>query len=296
MRCAVISGITGYLGRELASQLVNEGVHVHGLTRQDVAAVPAIADGVQIHRIDSTTESVTATFERIRPDIVFHLAALARREHRVSDIVPFVNANVLLGTQLLEAARQVDCYRFMTAGSYLQYTESGAFRAFNLYAALKQAFEDVLAYYAEAYGFAAAILTVCNLYSEKDPRPTLITDMARACVERRPMTLHAGEAWVDLLHFEDAAAAFVKAAALFDSETIRPAQLLRYSVTSGRDINSFDLAEAFSRVTRRQLVVERGATGSSARRVKPWRGPTVPGWSPRVSLDAGIARIVECRR
>jgi nucleoside-diphosphate-sugar epimerase len=145
MHRAVISGVTGYLGRELARQLVNEGIEVHGLTRQTLSAVSQTLEGVRLHQLDHKTETLIAVLCDVRPDATFHLAALARREHRTGDVAPFVNSNILLGTQLLEAARQVGCRRFIAAGSYLQYAQNGAYRAYNLYAATKQAFENILA-------------------------------------------------------------------------------------------------------------------------------------------------------
>ncbi len=170
---ALISGITGHVGQELARQLLAAGVEVHGISRSRSAFRQSERTSARIHHIDGRTETLIALFEDVRPDIVFHLAALARREHLSSDVTPFINANILLGTQLLEASKVSGCRRFVSTGSYLQHDESGGYRPFNLYASTKQAFESVLAFYVDAFQFAAVVLTLCNIYSEFDPRPTL---------------------------------------------------------------------------------------------------------------------------
>ena len=295
MRRAVISGVTGHVGRELARQLASAGVEVHGLTRQRIWTLDA-PDGVLLHQVNCETETLVAVLSDVCPDTVFHLAALARREHRIEDVAPFVSANVLLGTQLLEAARQCGCRRFITAGSYLQHTETGAYRAFNLYAATKQAFEDVLTYYGDAFSFATAVLTLCNVYSEHDTRPTLIADMATACAAGAPITLHAEEVWIDPVHVEDVAAAFQKVASLLEEDTVHRGELSHYSVTSGREVSSLVLAALFEKLSHKRLIINRGPTRFAARRLKPWRGTTVPQWMPRVTLEEGLARIWERAR
>ncbi len=289
MHRVVISGITGHLGRELALQLTQAHVEVHGLSRQH--AVTSFPSGTHIHRIDGRTEPLVTLFQQIRPTAVIHLAALARRQHRVDDVAPFNNTNILFGTQLLEAARQANCRRYIAAGSYLQYSPTGKYRPFNLYAATKQAFECVLRYYVEACDFAACVLTLCNVYGELDPRPTLITDMAAACTQRRPMTLHGGQAWIDPIHVSDAASAFVAALMLMDDLAAHARQLHHYSVTCGRDVSSTELAALFEKITGNSLTIASHTTHSS-RRVKPWRGVLVPGWSPRVSLEEGLTRML----
>jgi len=292
MRRAIVSGVTGHLGTELSSQLIASGIEVHGLTRQQISTAARRTKNRWFHTIDGRTETLVALFERLRPDIVFHLAALARRDHLSKDVTPFVNANILFGTQLLEAARCADCLRFVTTGSLLQHSEDGSYRAFNLYAATKQAFEDLLLYYADAFNFAAIALTLPNIYSELDPRPTLLTEMATACIGGTPLVLHNREAWVDLVHVEDVARALIRAMRLCERDDIQIGSVSHYSINSGRHMTATELMEIFVRISRRKLAVERGTPSKPSRRVKPWRGKSLPGWTPRVKLEDGIARLL----
>lgn len=293
---AVISGISGFVGQELAQQLHRAGVEVHGLTRRNIKELQStLRMPIQLHQLDGRTETLVDALQSVRPDAVFHLAALARREHRGDDILPFIEANVTFGTQLLEGARTSGCSCFVTCGSYLQYSETGAHRALNLYAATKHAFSNILEYYVDAFGIAAADLTLCNIYGEADRRPQLITDMATAFSEQRVLKLHGNEAWIDPVHVEDVAAAFLKVIALLeDRDTER--RLLRFSVTSGHDVSGSELLALFERISTRKIAIERAApVPASSRRSKPWRGPTVPGWMPQVSVEQGVYRLLRSR-
>jgi nucleoside-diphosphate-sugar epimerase len=119
-----------------------------------------------------------------------------------------------------------------------------------------------------------------------------MTDMAAACVAGTAIALHEEEVWIDPVHVQDAAAAFRQAASLLGG-VVRSGELARYSVTCGRDVSSSDLAAVFQKLVNRPLIVERRPSSSVSRRVKPWRGTTVPGWQPCVPLEAGVARMLQ---
>jgi nucleoside-diphosphate-sugar epimerase len=290
MHRAVVSGITGHLGVEVARQLVAAGVEVFGLTRQHAALDHPVVASANLRRIDGCTETLLGIFAELRPDTVFHLAGLSRRTHRSEDIVPFVEANILLGTQILEAMRLSGCGRIVTAGTYLQHFDSDEYRAFNLYAATKQAFEGLLAYYVEEYGLTAVRLTLCDIYSEHDKRPKLMTDIVNSWASGIPLRLREARARIDLIHVADAAAAFLQAARLIESADIPSQTLTRYSVSSGRDLTATELVELFERVSGKTLNVVQG-NAAPVRNLTPWRGAGMPGWMPRISLEDGIVRI-----
>ena len=270
-------------------------MEVHGFTRQNIQELqPRLPVPACLHPIDGRTESIVEAFLAVRPDAVFHLAALARREHRGDDILPFIEANVTFGSQLLEGTRVSGCPCFVTCGSYLQFSETGAHRSLNLYAATKHAFSSILDYYVDAFGIAAADLILCNIYGEADRRPQLITDMATAFAEDKVLRLHGSEAWVDLVHVEDVAAAFLQVIALLAEQGAR-GRLQRFSVTSGNNVSGSELLALFERISARKVRIERAVAPASSRRSKPWRGPTVPGWTPRVCVEAGIDRLLRSR-
>jgi nucleoside-diphosphate-sugar epimerase len=292
MRRALVSGITGHLGREVAHQLSQQGIAVYGLTRQLVADDHAVGKSAVLLQIDGSTRGILEAFEQTSPDVVIHLAGLSRREHRSSDIEPFVSANILLGTQLLEGMRVTGCPRIITAGTYLQHYDTEAFRAFNLYAATKQAFEAVLEFYVDTYAISAVRLTLADIYSEHDTRPKLMTDIAKAWSNSTPVSLRDPHALVDLIHVEDAAAAFLHAVSLLQSGGIPDRSLSRYSVSSGEAITALELVQRFERQAGRNLRIAHDSAPASSRRIQPRRGEAVPGWRPRITLADGIDRIL----
>ena len=86
------------------------------------------------------------------------------------------------------------------------------YRPVNLYAATKQAFEDVLAYYADAQGIAAVTLELYDTYGPGDPRRKLIRILFEAARSGEPIQLSPGEQVIELLHVDDAVPRIVKEA------------------------------------------------------------------------------------
>jgi len=70
-------------------------------------------------------------------------------------------------------------------------------------------------------------LTLSDIYGEHDTRPKLMTDIASAWAAGTPVNLQSDEAWVDLIHVDDAAAAFLQAASLLDEDVISGGELHR---------------------------------------------------------------------
>lgn len=292
MHCALVTGITGHLGNEVARQLVAAGVEVHGLTRRKTPDQKIWNGGAELHSIDGSTESLVALLEMLRPDTVFHLAALYRREHQPADITPLVNTNVLFGTQILEAARLAGCKRFITASSFFQHFGAGESAALNLYAATKQAFENILEYYADAFNLSATTLTLYEVYSESDERAKLMKVVADAWRNTSELNLQE-QVWVDFVHVEDVAAAFLQAASLLESELVEPGRVVNYSVCSGRDVTPSELVLMFERIGGRKIPTKLGGFPSPSRHMpRPWRGTVLPGWLPKITLEDGVARIV----
>lgn len=188
--------------------------------------------------------------------------------------------------------KAAECPRIVIAGSYLQHFDTDCSRAFDLYAATKQAFETVVEYYVDAYSLSAVRLTLADIYSETDTRPKLLTDIALARVRNVPVRLRGRETWIDPLHVSDAAAAFLQTSALLEIGTLPSPGICRYSVSSGRDISATQITALFERLGGHTIAVECAANEEEPRKMRPWRGAMLPGWKPRITLEEGIERII----
>jgi nucleoside-diphosphate-sugar epimerase len=281
---ALVTGATGFVGGHLVTRLVADGWDVDALVRTPTGGLP---DDVTRHEIPSDIEALIALVADLKPDVCFHLATAFRGVHVPEDIDPMVTANVGFGTALAEAVSQAGSCTFVNTGTVWQHYDARAYSPVSLYAAMKQAFTDVLRFYQEVSGLPVVTLELTDTYGPGDPRPKLLPILLRAAREGTHMQMTDGTQLIDLLHVDDAVSALIATAAGTAGDT--------YGASGGNTLNLRDLVARFESVSGLTVDAEWGVRAARPREMmRPWMvsGPP-PGWSPQVSLDAGIRALID---
>jgi nucleoside-diphosphate-sugar epimerase len=228
-----------------------------------------------------------------RPSVVFHLASLFLAQHEVADVTPLLTSNVLFGTQLAEAMAANGVTRLVNTGTSWQHYENADYDPVCLYAATKQAFEDILAHYVSVCGLRAVTLKLFDTYGPDDPRPKLFTLLRKVAESQQPLAMSPGDQMIDLVYIDDVVDAFLAAAGRLEGGSV--ANHERYAVSSGRPIRLRDLVALYGRVAGVPMPIEWGKRPYRPREVMTtWdRGNPPPGWAPKVGLEDGIARMLK---
>ncbi len=283
MPTAVISGISGYTGSHLAQSLVKQGWNVIGLVRE-TSRLPAHLNNIPTHIYKGDVASLVPAFAQA--DVVFHLAAHLNakpgEEHQ-----KMLDANITFGVHMLDAMLQGPCRNFINTGTFWQQAENAGYQPMNFYAATKQAFSDILSWYAAGHGVKAVTLQMYDIYGPNDSRPKIFTQLKNAGSGELPMS--GGEQKLFPVFIDDVVQAYVAA---------------HKNIASGHAVYSV-AGEAF---TLRSMVgawvkaaLDRGlqtpklAWGKLPYRdgqiMNPFKGKVLPGWQPKVSLHEGISRL-----
>ena len=287
MATVLVTGATGFVGRHVCAALIADG-HAVLRANSDDSVLP---DAVRRHRHDGSTESMHALVGAVRPEAAIHLASLFRAEHRAEEIAPMVEANVLFGTQLADALTAQGCTRLVNTGTAWQHYEGRDYDPVCLYAATKQAFEDMLAFYVNARGLRAVTLELFDTYGPDDPRGKLVSALVGAARTGRALSLSPGDQRIDLVHIDDVAAAYRAALQrLLDGET---AAAERFMVRSGEPVSLRELVALVEDTTGRTIDARWGERPYRDREVMaPWTGGrTLPGWRPRIGLAKGLKQL-----
>jgi nucleoside-diphosphate-sugar epimerase len=295
MKRALITGMTSFLGLSLANRLQTDGVEVHGVIRatSDVKRLSSMQQPPVLHLYDGGMDSLCALVDEAAPDVVFHIAGLYRREHEQEDVETLFHSNVLFGAKLLEAMHASGGGRLISVGSYFQYMDGRKYRPVNLYAATKQAFQDVLAYYVDAGLVRAATLILYDVYGENDWRSKLMAAIRNAQRGGPELSVLRDGADLDMVHVDDVVAALLSAAHLLE-ESPDKINGGTFAVRSLNRRSISEIIELFEAVAGAPVALAKKAYSAPERSiVDSWDGPILPGWRPEVSLEEGIRRFIE---
>lgn len=291
MKRALVTGATGFLGRRLCAVLAAQGVRVDAVVR----AIPRGFAPFAMHRHDGTMRSMSKIVAAVRPDAAFHLAALASYDHAEADIDALVDANLRLGVQLAEACARRGRVVLVNAGSYWQHAGgTSRYVPVSLYAAMKQAFQDIAAYYVDATPLRVATVTLYDVYGPGDSRGKLLAQLDAARADGRPLKLSPGRQLVDMLHVDDAVAALIRAAHVLNSNATLSGSV--WAVSSGQRRTLRGVVAAYARVAGPVKVIWGGRPYREREVMRPWRGPALPGWKPLVRLSEGLAGCAAAAR
>jgi nucleoside-diphosphate-sugar epimerase len=287
---ALITGAPGYIGRFLTLSLIELGWNVHIILRPE--SLKSIFDlkfdkKLSYWTYDGTFDCMNRILKKSKPQIVFHLASKFTAEHSHSDIDLLISSNIQFATHLAEAMRQNEVSSLINTSTSWQHYNSDSYNPANLYAATKQAFENILTYYVNATGLKVITLVLFDSYGPNDSRGKLISLLWKAAISKQTIPMSPGEQKIDLVYISDIVDAYILAA---NNIVNQKSGHLRYGVTSGQRIRVIDLVKLFQQVTNMELDIKFGARPYRLREVfLPWDDFTVlPSWHPKVKLEDGI--------
>lgn len=295
MKCALITGGTGFVGSNLAKRLYSDGWDIHVIVptkENECSAVADIGAIATLHEHDMTTRRMEEIVVATKPDIVFHLASLFLAQHEPGQVEPLIRANVLFASQLLEAMKQNGIDKLVNTGTSWQHYNDAAYDPVCLYAATKQAFEAILTFYVETSSLNAVTLKLFDTYGPADLRPKLFHLLKNAVETGKTIEMSAGEQLIDLVFIDDVVEAFTVAAQRLAGGKISGHEI--FAVTSGSPIRLRDLVELYGNLSGRLLKVAWGKRPYRPREVmRPWsKGRTLEGWSPKVGIHEGLEKIL----
>lgn len=295
-KSALVTGATGFLGLHLTRRLAGAGIAVTAITRptSDPARIANLPDNVDIHATRGDCGDLIDCFERTKPDMVFHLAARFLSTHTPEDVAGLIEDNVTLTAHLCEAAVKAGCRAMVTAGTAWQNAGSAPGDPMpapnTLYAASKQAADDIIDYYIRLSGLNAITLKIYDSYGPADPRRKFLTALRDAAASGETMDATPGDQLIHMVHVDDLVDGFIHAGNLLASGEIRGRA--GHTLPSNQAVTLRELAAFWMAANGTRAEINWGARPHRDGEVMvPWAGVPLPGWSPRIDIHDGLRGI-----
>jgi nucleoside-diphosphate-sugar epimerase len=290
MKKIFITGGTGYIGSNLIRRLLQEDREVHALVLPDTSLeyIEDCKEKVTFHIYDGSTTSVFDALSQSKPDVVFHLASLFLSEHKSDDITHLIESNVLLGTQLLEAMQKNEVKNLVNTGTSWQHYLNNNYNPVNLYAATKQAFEDILKYYTETGQISAVSLHLFDSYGPGDKRPKFLKLLKDTIDQKNELNMSPGEQLLDLVYIDDIINAFIISRDMLENNTGVLNEV--YGISSRKPMKLKEIVKLFGEEYGKHVSVNWGGRPYRNREVMvPWDSYKIlPGWKPLIPLTVGL--------
>lgn len=165
----IVTGSTGFVAKALIEILVKEGHNVHAIIREH-SNTEGIASGTHFFIDNGDSQALVNFFNELKPDGVIHLASLFLAQHEIEDTEALILSNVLFSTRLLEASVRTDVKWFINTGTFWQHYNNDDYNPVNLYAATKQAFQDIAKFYYETKKINFVTLKLNDTFGAGDTR------------------------------------------------------------------------------------------------------------------------------
>lgn len=286
----LITGATGFIGTHLSKRLIKNGDSVSALVRP-TSNFNSIAKEVKVLEIPSTQMELESLFDREKFDGVIHLASSYMMAHKPEDIKQLIDSNITYGTKIVDAAANKNVRFFINTGSFVQHYNQLPYSPINLYAATKQAFQDILKYYIEASQINIITLELFNTFGPNDTRKKIFNLWDQISRTGESLDMSAGEQVIDISYIDNIIDGFCHTIDLLDKDSKQSLNGKTFTLPSAERMSLRELAKTFSETINRPLNINFGALPYRPLEIMdPIYGQPLPGWKPTVELKEGIKK------
>ncbi len=298
----IVTGGAGFIGSHLVEALAARGDEVQVVDNLATGSRDNLAPEVALHELDVRDEALGELFARLRPEVVFHLAAQADVGTSVEQPAFDAEVNVVGTVRVLEAARAVGARLVFASTGGAIYgecerpaQEEDECRPVSPYATSKLAGEEYLATWNRLYGTRHMACRLANVYGPRQ-LPALEGGVVAIFLDRmregRDTEIFGdGSQTRDFVYVGDVAQAFVAAAAAGVAGI--------YNVGTGVRTSILDLYRVCAETTG----TERAPRFAAERRgdirhsvLDPSRAGREIGWRAEMPLANGVAQTWQWAR
>lgn len=286
----LITGSTGFVGRHLVPELLNEGYQILEITRNIEKSSKLFGNKTTKLLYDDT--NFKGKIKEFRPAIVIHLASYLTSSDNLNEITKLIDTNITFLSKILDAISNVNLELFVNTGSFAEYYfGDNEFMPSYFYAATKTASRAIVNYYSNAYNFKQTTIVPYTIYGGNSSQKKIIDIIYESTFSEKPLNLSPGDQVLDFIHIEDVTSFYIAVI----SNINRLPNKTNFNLGTGKGHSIKEVARHIEKVTNRTTNIYWGG--------KAYRKSDVMyavanhdtiikniNWSPRISLKEGIKK------
>ena len=290
----LITGATGFIGSNLLKKLIQSNHNLFCTLREneDNPYGENKVKSITLHS-DNINDPIKF-FEDNKIEGVIHLAAyVLSGNQEPKDIEILVNSNIKFGTILLEVATQANVKWFINTGTYWQNYNSLDYSPVNLYAATKQAFENIAKFYYETNNIMFCTLRLFDTFGKNDTRNKIFNLWDKISKSGEVLDMSCGEQIMDFSYIDDIVDAYILLTDYLhnDSELVKKGDV--FYLQSSERYSLKELSKIFEKVTSTKLNINWGGKPYKDREVMEpiLSNKIIPGFKHKITLKKGIYKM-----
>ena len=318
MTNVLITGITGFIGSQLARRLSEEGYRVFGMLRhatsRDLKALQDILPQISLLQADLRDYlSVKNVVRASSPDHVCHLGALTPVRYSFEHPFEYEDVNYRGSLNLVHALLEAPDYRsrrLVVASTAEVYGWQNATKPFredaplhpaSPYAVSKAAMDDYVQMCGRVYDLNYTILRPTNSYGRRLDAGFIVEYIITSMLKNEEVFIGTPDSVRDYLYVDDHVRAYLQVLA----EPKANRQVL--NVSSGRGKTNTELAEKIAEVSGYKKRIVYGVYPPNYPQRPAYADPSylvlsnekikrVIGWRPQTPLDEGLTKTIRMWR
>ncbi|MFA6395850.1 MAG: NAD(P)-dependent oxidoreductase [Sulfurimonas sp.] len=288
----LVTGATGFIGKNLIKSLLDKNYSIVVLVRHNSNTL-CIDERAVIFTYSHNINQLITLFKTEDFDGVIHLASLFLASHKSEEIPSLILSNIQFGTELLEVCKQAKTKWFINTGTFWQHYQNETYNPVNLYAATKQAFEDIAKYYTETSDLIFVTLKLNDTFGPNDTRNKIFNLWNQLSQTNGTLEMSPGEQIIDINYIEDIVKGYETLINHLSCDTIA-AKNKAFALYSNERMSLKNLSKVFEASTGKILTIHWGGKEYREREVMiPCDTiPPLPDWEQKYTLADAIQKTI----
>jgi nucleoside-diphosphate-sugar epimerase len=308
----LITGITGFIGSNLAHRLTEDGYSVYGLlrhvSRSTIRSLEPILEKIRFVEGDLCEyHSIRSAIASVMPNSVIHLGAITPVRYSFEDPFPYAKMNyegtMAITHAILEVSPKTRLISASTAEVYgwqppLPTPEDARLNPSSPYAVSKAAADNYIQMAMKVYGLKATVLRCNNTYGRIGEKGFIVEYLISNMLTKQTVYVGAPDHIRDYMFVDDHVDAYVRA---LKNEAATGEV---FNVSPGNPIKNIDLAKKIAGITAfDSRILEGSYPPGYPVRPASWDTDYIVldskkirsrlGWKPTLTLEEGLQRTVD---